>query len=214
MSGQQLILVRHGETEWSRTGRHTGRTDIPLTELGQRQADALGAMLRGRRLARALVSPLRRASETFRRSRVDVTSVVELTDLVEWDYGDYEGLTTPEIRRHTPGWTVWTAPVPGGETPAEVGRRADLAIASALTADGDVAIFAHGHLLRVLAARWLGLDATAGRHLALDPASLSALGHERDTPVILHWNEECHLQGVDPDPPAPTVVDPGDNRPG
>ena len=192
MSERQLVLVRHGETEWSRTGRHTGRTDVALTELGQRQANALGLMLRGRPLAAVLVSPLQRATETFRRARLDVADVRVLEELVEWDYGDYEGRTTAEIRRSVPDWTIWTAPVPGGETAAEVGRRADLAIGRALGEGGDVAIFAHGHLLRVLTARWLGLDVPAGRLFALGTATVSILGYERDTPVILGWNEACH----------------------
>ena len=121
-----------------------------------------------------------------------------LEELVEWDYGDYEGLTTEEIRRSVPDWTIWTAPVPGGESAADVGGRADLAISRALEESGDVAIFSHGHLLRVLTARWLGLDVPAGRHFALDTATVSILGYERDTPVILLWNEACHLRDLDP----------------
>jgi len=189
VDGRQLVLVRHGETQWSRTGRHTGRTDVALTELGQRQADALGSMLRGRPFAAVLVSPLQRAAETLSRTSVDVARVRVLAELVEWDYGDYEGLTTEEIRRSVPDWTIWTAPVPGGESAADVGRRADFAIATALDEGGDVAIFAHGHLLRALTARWLGLDVSAGRYFALDTATVSILGYERDTPVILLWNQ-------------------------
>jgi broad specificity phosphatase PhoE len=198
MNGRQLVLVRHGETQWSRTGRHTGRTDVPLTELGQRQAEALGRTLGGRSFAAVLVSPLQRATETLRRASLDAARVRVLEELVEWDYGDYEGLTTEEIRRRVPDWTIWTAPVPGGESAADVGRRADLAISRALEESGDVAIFSHGHLLRVLAARWLGLDVPAGRHFALDTATVSILGYERDTPVILLWNEACHLRDLDP----------------
>jgi len=198
MNGRQLVLVRHGETQWSCTGRHTGRTDVALTELGQRQADALGLMLRGRSFAAVLVSPLQRATETLRRASLDAARVRVLEELVEWDYGDYEGLTTEEIRRSVPDWTIWTAPVPGGESAADVGRRADLVIARALDESDDVAIFSHGHLLRVLTARWLGLDVPAGRHFALDTATVSILGHERDTPVILLWNEACHLRALDP----------------
>jgi len=197
MSGRQLVLVRHGETEWSRLGRHTGRTDIALTELGESQADALGLMLRGRPLAAALVSPLQRATETLRRARLDVAEVRVLQELVEWDYGDYEGRTTEEIRGSVPDWTIWNAPVPGGETAAEVARRADLAIGRALDEGGDVAIFAHGHLLRVLTARWLGLNASAGRHFAMATGTVSILGYERDTPVILRWNEACHRRDLD-----------------
>jgi broad specificity phosphatase PhoE len=196
MNGRQLVLVRHGETQWSRTGRHTGRTDVALTELGQRQADALGSMLRGRPFAAVLVSPLERATETLRRASVDVERVRVLEELVEWDYGDYEGLTTEEIRRSVPDWTIWTAPVPGGESAADVGRRADLAISRALDESGDVAIFAHGHLLRVLTARWLGLDVPSGRHFALATATVSTLGYERDTPVILLWNQAGYLRDL------------------
>ena len=198
MNGRQLVLVRHGQTQWSRSGRHTGRTDVALTELGQRQADALGLMLRGRSFAAVLVSPLQRATETLRRASLDAARVRVLQELVEWDYGDYEGLTTEEIRRSVPDWTIWTAPVPGGESAADVGRRADLVIARALDESDDVAIFSHGHLLRVLTARWLGLDVPAGRHFALDTATVSILGYERDTPVILLWNEACHLRDLDP----------------
>lgn len=187
--GRQLVLVRHGETQWSRTGRHTGRTDVALTERGRRQADALGSMLRGRQFAAVLVSPLQRAAQTLSLTRLDAARVRVLAELVEWDYGDYEGLTTEEIRRSVPDWTIWTAPVPGGESAADVGRRADLAIATALDEGGDVAIFAHGHLLRALTARWLGLDVSAGRYFALDTATASILGYERDTPVILLWNQ-------------------------
>jgi probable phosphoglycerate mutase len=189
MNGRQLVLVRHGETQWSRTGRHTGRTDVALTELGQRQADALGSMLHGRPFAAVLVSPLQRATETLRRASLDVARVQVLEELVEWDYGDYEGLTTEEIRRSVPDWTIWTSPVPGGESAADVGARADLAIDRALDESGDVAIFAHGHVLRVLAARWLGLDVPSGRHFAMATATVSYLGYERDTPVILSWNQ-------------------------
>jgi broad specificity phosphatase PhoE len=196
MNGRQLVLVRHGETLWSRTGRHTGRTDVALTELGQRQADALGSMLRGRPFAAVLASPLQRATETLRRANVDAARVRVLEELVEWDYGDYEGLTTQEIRRSVPDWTIWTAPVPGGESAADVGRRADLAIGRALDESGDVAIFAHGHLLRALTARWLGLDVRSGRHFALDTATVSMLGYERDTPVILLWNQAGHLRDL------------------
>jgi probable phosphoglycerate mutase len=198
MNGRQLVLVRHGETQWSRTGRHTGRTDVALTAQGQRQAEALGLVLRGRSFAAVLVSPLQRATETLRHANVDAARVHVLEELVEWDYGDYEGLTTEEIRRSVPDWTIWTAPVPGGESAADVGRRADLAIGKALDESGDVAIFAHGHLLRVFTARWLGLDVPAGRHFALATATVSILGYERDTPVILLWNEAGHFRDLDP----------------
>lgn len=197
MNGRQLVLVRHGETAWSRTGRHTGRTDVALTALGQRQAEALGSMLLGRSFAAVLVSPLQRATETLRRASLDAARVRVLEELVEWDYGDYEGLTSEKIQRSVPDWNIWTSPVPGGESAADVGRRADLAIGRALDVDGDVAIFAHGHLLRALTARWLGLDVPSGRHFALVTATVSILGFERHTPVILLWNQAGHLRDLD-----------------
>lgn len=203
-SGRQIVLVRHGETQWSRTGRHTGRTDVGLTEWGQHQAETLGLMLGDRSFAAVLVSPLQRATETLRLSRIEVARSQVLPELVEWDYGDYEGLTTEEIRRSAPGWTIWTAPVPGGESAAAVERRADFVIATAVDEDGDVAIFAHGHLLRALTARWLGLDVSAGRYFALDTATVSILGYERDTPVILQWNEAGHPGNLDPAAGTPT----------
>jgi broad specificity phosphatase PhoE len=212
MNAHQLILIRHGETQWSRTGRHTGRTDVALTEVGQRQADALGSLLAGRSFAAALVSPLQRATETLRHASLDVSRVRVLKELVEWDYGDYEGLTTEEIQRRAPGWTIWTAPVPGGESAADVGRRADLAISRALDEDGDVAIFAHGHLLRALTARWLGLNVSSGRHFALDTATVSILGFERGTPVIHLWNQAGQLQNLDSSAAGTGTVRPGGLR--
>lgn len=183
----EIVLVRHGETEWSRTGRHTGRTDVPLTDAGRRAArlvkDALG--IRDFRLV--LTSPLERAAETARIAGFDAAEKRE--ELREWDYGAYEGKTTPEIREEHPGWTVWRDGVPGGETVAEVGDRADRVIEELRSLDGDAAVFAHGHFLRVVAARWLGLEPAAGRLFALDPATLSVLGYERETPVIRAWNQ-------------------------
>lgn len=182
------MLVRHGETEWSRSGRHTGRTDAPLTPHGREAATALGAVLAERRFALVLSSPLRRATETCRLSGLDA-SVEHVADLCEWDYGEYEGRTTDEIRTDVPGWTVWTHPVPGGERVADVGARADRVIERVRAIAGDVVLFGHGHSLRVLAARWCGLPARDGRLLALDTAATSVLGHEHDSPVILRWNE-------------------------
>ena len=185
----EIVLVRHGETEWSRAGRHTGRTDIPLTTQGREQAKALGATLRERRFALVLTSPLARAAETCRLAGFgDV--VLERDDLQEWDYGAYDGRTTAEIREERPGWTLWQDGVPGGETPADVGARADRVIAELRSAVGDVAVFAHAHLLRVLAARWIDLDPSAGGRFALDTASVSILGHHRETAVIQLWNDE------------------------
>jgi broad specificity phosphatase PhoE len=183
----EVVLVRHGETGWSRAGKHTGRTDVPLTEKGRRQSAVVGVALRGRQFALVLVSPLSRALESCRLAGFgDVAQVRD--DLREWDYGDYEGRTTPEVREERPGWTLWSGGVPGGETAAEVGARADRLIAELRAIDGDSAVFAHGHLLRVLGARWVGLEPEDGRWLALDPATISVLGYERETPVIRQWN--------------------------
>jgi broad specificity phosphatase PhoE len=184
----EVVLVRHGETEWSRDGRHTGRTDIPLTERGRLQAQAVGAALGGREFALVLTSPLTRAAETCRLAGFG-DRAEKRDELKEWNYGDYEGRTTPEIREERPRWSLWRDGAPGGETSAEVGSRVDGVIAEARSAAGDVLLFAHGHLLRVLAARWLGLKPAEGRLFALDPATLSILGYERETPVIRLWNE-------------------------
>lgn len=188
MHGPEVVLVRHGETLWSRNGQHTGCTDILLTDEGRRQSERLGDSLRGRRFALVLTSPLQRAAETCRLAGLgDVALLRE--ELMEWDYGAYEGRTTPEIRAEVPGWSLWRDGVPGGETAADVGRRVDRVIAEIGAVDGDVVLFAHGHVLRVLAARWIGLPPTEGRLFALDPATTSILGHERETPVIRRWNE-------------------------
>jgi broad specificity phosphatase PhoE len=183
----EIVLARHGETEWSRDRRHTGRTDIPLTENGRRQARVLRDALGGRTFARVLSSPLSRALETCREAGLG--DQAELTDdLYEWDYGDYEGITTAEIRGHRPGWNLWRDGCPGGETAADVGRRADRVLDSLAGLDGDVAAFAHGHVLRVLTARWLGLAPEAGALFKLDTGTLSVLGYERETRVITRWN--------------------------
>jgi broad specificity phosphatase PhoE len=184
----ELVLVRHGETEWSRAGRHTGRTDVPLTDAGRKQAAALGASLRGREFALVLTSPLSRASETCRLAGLGEVAQ-ERADLMEWDYGAYEGRTTIDIRKERPGWSLWRDGVPEGEMPAEVGARVAEVIGQVRTVAGDVAVFAHGHVLRVLAARWLGIGPDGGQLFALDPATLSVLGYERETAVILLWNE-------------------------
>jgi probable phosphoglycerate mutase len=186
----QVWLVRHGETEWARDLRHTGRTDIPLTDVGRAEALEVGRRLAGIAFDLVLASPLARALDTARlagfgdRVRVDA-------DLVEWDYGRYEGLTTPEIRRSHPGWTIWNDGANGGESPEQVGARADRVIGRIGSVEGRALIFAHGHLLRVLAARWLGLPPSEGRHLALYVATLSLLGWEHETRVIERWNEGC-----------------------
>jgi len=187
-----LWLIRHGETEWSASGRHTGRTDIPLTEEGIRQARALGRYLAGRPFALVLTSPLSRAADTCRLAGYG--SVVQPSeDLLEWDYGQAEGRTTAEMRAEREGWSVWTGGPPGGETVEEVGRRTDRVIARALEASGDVALFAHAHVLRILAARWLGLPPDDGRLFALGPASLSVLGWEREIRVLSRWNDRSFL---------------------
>lgn len=181
------MLVRHGETEWSRELKHTGRTDVPLTVEGKRQAQRVGEALQGREFALVLASPLRRALETARLAGFEP----ELRDeLMEWDYGDYEGLRTAEIREGAPGWTIWRYGAPNGETVEQVGRRVDRVLEEVRAAAGDVLIFAHGHLLRLLAARWLELPPTEGRLFALDAATLSTLGYEREQPVIRRWNVE------------------------
>lgn len=187
----EILLVRHGETEWSRTKRHTGRTDVPLTDEGRHQAAALGRRLAGRPLALMLTSPLARARATAEIAGFPDATVDE--DLVEIDYGEYEGLTTAEIREQRPGWSVWTDDWPGGETLDDVAARADRVIERIARAEGDVAIFAHGHLLRILAARWIELGPQAGGRLALATAALSACGYEHERRVITLWNDTSHL---------------------
>jgi probable phosphoglycerate mutase len=183
----EIVLVRHGQTEWSRDGRHTGSTDVPLTEEGRRQAQAVGGWLERREFTRVVTSPLSRAAETCRLAGLGDRAEPR-QELVEWDYGDYEGITTPAILERDPGWDLWRDGCPGGESPAEVAARVDRVLAVLRDADGDVAVFAHGHLLRVLAARWIGLGPDGGALIALDTATVSLLGHERERPVIRRWN--------------------------
>jgi broad specificity phosphatase PhoE len=184
----ELRLIRHGETEWSLSGAHTGRTDLPLTHTGEMQAAGIGRLLAGRPFAVVLTSPMRRARETCRIAGYDAAARVD-PNLAEWDYGAYEGRTTTQIREEAPGWTIWTGGVPGGETIDQVAARAREVIARALDSEGDAALFAHGHILRILAACWLGLPPAAGQFLALSTASLSILGYERETRVIARWNQ-------------------------
>jgi len=184
----EVVLVRHGETEWSRAGRHTSFTDLPLTPEGERQAHALAPALASRPFVALLSSPRRRARDTARLAGLTISSVDD--DLAEWDYGDYEGLTTEEIHRHRPDWLLWTDGCPGGESPEQVEKRFDRVVErlGSLANAGDVAVVGHGHALRVLAARWVGLPAAAGRLLRLDTATLSALGFEHTSRVVLQWN--------------------------
>jgi broad specificity phosphatase PhoE len=186
---EELVLVRHGETDWSRTGRHTGRTDVPLADAGREQARAIGRRLAGETYDLVLVSPLGRARETCEIAGLGEAATV-VDDLREWDYGLYEGRTTPEIRLERPGWHVFADGCPGGESADQVGRRADRVLASLRGTPGltRVAVFAHGHLLRVLAARWLGLAGRDGRLMRLDPATISRLGWEHETAVVNSWN--------------------------
>ncbi len=189
-SQPELWLVRHGETEWSRLGRHTGRTDIPLTEAGRAQAAAVARKLSGHDFAMVLASPLSRALDTAHLAGFG-HRVEPADDLMEWDYGEAEGRTTPEIRQEHPGWSIWRDGPKGGETAGQVAERIDRVIARVREADGDVLVFAHGHVLRILAARWLGEPPTEGRLYALSTATVSVLGWERETAVIERWNEAC-----------------------
>jgi broad specificity phosphatase PhoE len=193
----EIWLFRHGETTWSKSGQHTGRTDLPLTAAGRRRAQAIGRRLSGRPFALVLCSPLVRAVETCRLAGYG--DAAELTDdLMEWDYGDAEGRLTVDIEKERPGWSLWQDGAPGGEMAAEVGARTTRVIARSASVDGDVALFAHGHVLRVLTAVWLGLLPDAGRLFALGTASVSVLGYEHDTPVINKWNQDSHLIDLGP----------------
>jgi probable phosphoglycerate mutase len=188
----QIWLFRHGETEWSLTGQHTGRTDLPLTEAGRQRAEALGRHLAGRKFALVLSSPLVRALDTCRLAGYG--DQVQLTDdLLEWDYGAYEGRRTVDIRKERLGWLLWKDGVPGGETAEQVGARARRVIERATAPDGEVALFSHGHMLRVLGACWLGLPPASGQLFALGTAALSVLGYEHDYRVINVWNQDSHL---------------------
>lgn len=189
-----ITLARHGETAWSLAGRHTGLTDLPLTERGERNARRLGGRLAGLTFARVFTSPLVRASRTCELAGFGGAATVD-ADLVEWDYGEYEGTTSAEIRKTRPDWDLFRDGCPGGETPQQVGARADRVIVRIRAAGGDVLVFSSGHFIRVLAARWIGSDVPAlGRKFMLTTASLSALGYEHDltNPVIRLWNDDRH----------------------
>lgn len=183
----QVFIVRHGETEWSLSGRHTGRTDLPLTEGGRERARELEPMLAGHSFSLVLCSPYLRARETCELA--GFAGVAELEDdLHEWDYGDYEGLTTPEIRARRPDWNLWCDGCPNGETPEAIQARADRVLARLHGADGNALVFAHGHILRVLASRWIELPAAHGARLKLGAGAVSILGYERETAAISEWN--------------------------
>jgi broad specificity phosphatase PhoE len=184
---REIWLIRHGETAWSRSGAHTGRTDLPLTAAGRDNAAAIGRWLKGRAFALVLTSPMERARDTCRLAGYGDAAQVD-PNLCEWDYGDYEGRTTPDIQMERPGWSLWRDGVPNGETIAQVAARAEAVLGKALAADGDTALFAHGHILRILTACWLQLDPRCGSLFALSTASVSTLGYERETRVISCWN--------------------------
>jgi broad specificity phosphatase PhoE len=184
----EVFVIRHGATEWSRNGRHTGRTDLPLLPDGEAEATATGGLLHDRAFALVLVSPLRRARRTCELAGCADQAEV-CSDLLEWDYGDYEGITTKAIRETVPGWTVWNGPIPNGETVEQVAERADRVVARARAADGDVALFGHGHILRVVAARWCELGPAEGRRFPLETASLCILGWEHEYPTLRVWNQ-------------------------
>jgi probable phosphoglycerate mutase len=191
----RVVLVRHGETEWSREGRHTGRSDIDLTDRGRRQAEATGRRLAGASWSLVLTSPLRRATDTCRLAGLGDHATLD-DDLMEWDYGDYEGLTTTEICSRDPAWSLWRDGCPGGEKPDDVGRRADRVLERLRATDGDAVVFAHGHILRVIAARWVDEPPAFGARLMLSTASMSTLGAEHDVPAVALWNDTSHLSGV------------------
>ena len=182
-----LYVVRHGATEWSRSGQHTGRTDLPLLPEGEEQARATGALLANINFSLVLCSPMQRARRTCELAGLLDRAVTD-NDLQEWDYGDYEGVTTPTIRETVPGWTVWSGICPNGETIEQVSNRADRVIERVRNESGNVIVFAHGHILRVLTARWCELDPVEGQRFILDPATLSILGWERETPAVRQWN--------------------------
>jgi probable phosphoglycerate mutase len=182
-----VFAIRHGETAWSLSGRHTGTTDIPLTDNGRRLAERLRPILAKKRFSGVFVSPMRRARETCELAGLGNVAVID-PELAEWNYGEYEGLTPEQIHERAPGWLIFRDGCPGGETPEQVGTRVDRLVARIRAVDGDVALFAHGHVLRVLVARWIGLPAGAGQHFLLDTGTLSVLGYYRELPAVRVWN--------------------------
>jgi len=188
---QKVYLLRHGETEWSLNGRHTGVTDIPLTENGRKLARQLQPILSEEQFVMVLTSPLQRARETCELAGLGTLASVD-RDLMEWNYGEYEGLTTDQIRRTRPDWSVFRDGCPGGESPLQVSVRADRIVSRVRTFDGNVALFSHGHILRVLAARWINLSASYGENFLLDTATLNVLGYYRESPAFKIWNAPLH----------------------
>jgi len=186
-SPRRVYLVRHGETAWSLSGQHTGTTDLALTERGEDAAKRLAEPLSRVAFARVLTSPMQRARRTGELAGLGAQAAVD-SDLMEWNYGDYEGLTTEQIRARAPGWILFRDGCPGGESPDAIGARVDRLVARVRSIDGDVALFAHGHVFRVLAARWLGLPVIIGRHLLLDTATVSVLAYDREVPAVKQWN--------------------------
>jgi probable phosphoglycerate mutase len=184
---QEVYLIRHGETEWSLSGQHTGVTDIPLTENGQKVARRLEPVLARKTFALVLTSPLERARRTCELAGLAGRAEID-RDLMEWNYGEYEGLTPTQIRAQAPGWVIFRDGCPGGESPEQVGARADRLIAKVRAVKGHAALFAHGHIFRVFAARWLGLPTISGSHFLLDTATLSILSGYRGTPAVKRWN--------------------------
>jgi broad specificity phosphatase PhoE len=190
-----VYLARHGETEWSLSGQHTGLTDIPLTARGEQNARQLGQRLKGRTFARVFTSPLQRARRTCELAGFGAAATVD-PDVLEWNYGAYEGRTTADVHKERPGWQLFRDGCPGGESPADIGARADRVIARVRAVQGDVLIFAHGHILRVLGARWIGLEPAGGKLLLLSTAALSMLGYEHGVadPVLRLWNNVDHVE--------------------
>lgn len=184
---QQVYLIRHGETEWSLSGQHTGTTDIPLTENGRRVAKLLAPVLAKESFALVLTSPLERARKTCELAGLGECAEID-GNLMEWNYGEYEGLAPKQIHAKTPGWMLFRDGCPGGESPEQVGARVDRVIGRVRTVEGHVALFAHGHIFRVFAARWLGLPAAAGCHFLLDTATLNILSYYRGIPAVKRWN--------------------------
>lgn len=184
---QKVYLLRHGETEWSLNGRHTGVTDIPLTENGRRIARQLQPILAREKFALVLTSPLQRARETCELAGLGTLASID-RDLMEWNYGEYEGVTTEQIRQTSPNWSIFRDGCPGGESPLEIGARADRIVAKVRAVDGNVALFAHGHILRVLATRWINLAVSYGEHFLLDTATLNVLGYYREASAFKIWN--------------------------